>query len=515
MTRVLYAEDDPQVAQLVQTYFARNVPEWTLDIAPGGCDCLTAMERGGYDLLLLDLMMPDLDGLQVLGELTARRDPTPVIMVSAQGQHELAVRALRAGADDCIDKISPDFRRIHEIVASTLARHHRRARVVPSATSLREHRVLFLDPDEAERQAAKIFFQNSAPRLQLTAEAPHALVDFLAGKTNFDAVVLGAHWESVAMLDALRHLRTRKDDVPVIVVAPSAPGETAVAAFRLGAHDYLFHGPGWLTELVFSLNQALKLADTARLNAQLTDELAALNRSLADQVAARTRELENEVLVRRDAERRAQAVSTRLLRVQEDERRALAQELHDQIGQLLTGLRFQLEAARGGAPLDSALALTDDLLKSVRALTLQLRPRMLDDLGLQPALDWQTKLFSRQTGIAIELELLLPSTRLPAELEITAYRVVQEALTNVARHSGATAAVVTVTASDTELHVEIADRGRGFDAAAALARHDSLGLAGLAERVRLAGGQLEIISQPNQGTRLHAEFPLTASPANP
>jgi signal transduction histidine kinase len=503
MTRILYAEDDPQIVEMVRIYFVHHVPDWSLEIAAGGRACLAAMERGGYDLLLLDLMMPDLDGLQVLGELTARRDPTPVIMVSAQGQHELAVRALRAGADDCIDKNSPDFRRIHEIIISTLARRRRQARAVAATVPAREHRVLFLDPDATECRAAALFFQNSAPRLQLSTAEPAALDRFLRGETEFDAVVLGANWETVPMLDALRHLRSREDDVPVIVVARNAPGETAVAAFKLGAHDYLLHSPGWLPELVFALHQSLKLADTARLNARLTDELAALNRSLADQVATRTRELEAEKL-------RAQALSTRLLRVQEDERRALAQELHDQIGQLLTGLRFQLEAAKGGAPLDEALAVTDDLLKSVRALTLSLRPRMLDDLGLSPALEWQTKLFARQTGIAVELELSLPTARFPTELEITVYRVVQEALTNVARHSGATAAVVTVTASDTELHVEIADRGRGFDATTALARNDSLGLAGIAERVRLAGGRLEIVSQPGQGTRLHAEFTLVS-----
>jgi signal transduction histidine kinase len=86
--------------------------------------------------------------------------------------------------------------------------------------------------------------------------------------------------------------------------------------------------------------------------------------------------------------------------------------------------------------------------------------------------------------------------------------MVQEALTNVARHSGARAAEVTVTADETTLQVEISDRGRGFDAALAFTRHDSLGLAGLAERVKLAGGRLDLFSQTGQGTRLHAEFPL-------
>lgn len=517
MIRVLYAEDDPQVAGMVQLYFTRLGDEATLEVVDTGRRCLDAMQRGSYDVLMLDLMMPDLDGLQVLGELTARRDPTPVIMVSGQGQHELAVRALRAGAVDCIDKNSPDFRRISEIIQRVHARHKRR-QASTAAPAPRDYRILLVDPEGAQREAAIIFFRNSAPRLHLVADGVETLELLLEGKEQYDAVVLGPHLDTIVTLDALRHLRARDEQMPVIVLSSFDHAETTIAAFKLGAHDYLLDGPGALTELVFSLNNALKRADTDRLNAKLSSELAALNQSLAAQVAERTRELEQEVIVRREAEQRAadhaarlQALSNKLLRVQEDERRALAQELHDQIGQLLTGLRFQLESARNASPspaLNEAFTITGDLLRSVRELTLQLRPRMLDDLGLKPALEWQTKLFQNQTGIAVELELSLPAARLPSELETAVFRMVQEALTNVARHSGAKSAVVTVTADDAALQVEIADRGRGFDAAAALARRDSLGLAGLAERVRLAGGAFEIFSQAGQGTRLHAEFSL-------
>jgi DNA-binding response OmpR family regulator len=524
LIRVLYAEDDVQIAEMMRLYsMAHGDIEMT--IVGNGRLCLAEMERKNYDLLLLDLMMPDMDGLEVLGELAVRRDPTPAIMVSAQGQHELAVRALRAGAVDCIDKNSPDFRRIHEIIRQTMARHRRGRRLDPASNGSSPRRVLCIDPDPSARSAMGLFFAASALHLQFAAEEPAVLELFLRREIDFDAVVLGPHLPESEMLDALRHLRAHEPQVPVIVITTLTAGETAIAAFRLGAHDYLLHGPGCLNELVFSLNNALKHAETDRLNAQLTDELAVLNRSLAEQVAARTRDLQAEVVVRREAEQRAaeqaarsQALSTRLLRVQEAERRALAQELHDQFGQLLTGLRFQLEAVRSRNPdpaLGEALALTDELLRSVRELTLQLRPRMLDDLGLQPAIEWQTKLFQRQTGIAVELELSLPAVRFVTELETTVYRVVQEALTNVARHSGAQSAVVTIMADDSALHVEVADRGKGFDAQAALARRDSLGIAGLAERVNLAGGRFELYSRPGQGTRVHAEFALAAATTPP
>ena len=520
MIRVLYAEDDVRVADMVKIFFERQGEKFQLEIVDTGRRCLAAMQRGGYDVLMVDLNMPDLNGLQVLGELTARRDPTPVIMVSGQGQYDLAVRALRAGALDCIDKNSPEFRRIPEILQRLHERRQSRPAPAAAAVPPRDHRVLFVDPEPAERAAAVNFFATSAPHLILTAGPIPILERSLNGELAFDAVVLGPHWPAGSMLDTLRHLHARDETTPVIVISKVDHAETTIAAFKLGAQDYLLQGPGCLTELVFSLNNALKRADTERVNARLTTELAELNRSLAAQVATRTHELEQEVAVRRDAERRAEenaarlrALSNKLLRVQEDERRALAQELHDQIGQLLTGLRFQLEAARDQAPstpLSDALTVTGELLRSVRELTLQLRPRMLDDLGLQPALEWQTKLFQGQTGITVELELSLPRERLAAELETAVFRMVQEALTNVARHSGATAAVVTLTADESALQVEISDRGRGFDAPNALARRDSLGLAGLEERVRLAGGHFEIFSQAGQGTRVHAEFPLTS-----
>jgi DNA-binding NtrC family response regulator len=354
MTHVLYAEDDPQVSGITELYFARHVPNWTIDVVPSGRECLRAMERGGYDVLLLDLMMPDLNGLQVLGELTARRDPTPVIMVSGHGQAELAVRALRAGAAGCIDKNSTDFRRIHEIIRHTLSRRGPAPSAAASAEPPRQQRVLLLDPDPAQRKSAEEFFRHGAPHLALAAEPPSALEDLLAGETAFDAVVLGPQLETAAMIGALRHLLARQRHVPVIVVAASASAEIAIAAFKLGAHDFLLEGPGVLAELVFSLNQALRLADATRPEAQPAAELAA-------QLAARTHELETEVIRRCEAERRAQ-------------------EVFDQIGPLLTGLQFRLGALRAGHPgsaFGEALAQTGDLLGRVRALQLR-RPILAD-----------------------------------------------------------------------------------------------------------------------------------------
>jgi signal transduction histidine kinase/ActR/RegA family two-component response regulator len=497
MIHVLYAEDDPNGADAMRQHFEANAPECTLEIAPTGSTCLDRMRQGGIDVLLLDLVLPDIDGLHVLGELANRGDNTPVVMVSGHGQTELAVKALRAGAVDCVEKNSPQFLQIVDIVKRLNSRRQAEpAGAPPVLEPSRRHRVVLIETSEALCREVRDFFAKSALQLDLHTVESAADLDGLA--SGPDSVVIGPE-PGVDQLDLLRMLRSRAVDLPVILLVRKNDGEAAVAAFMLGAQDYILQAPDYLTELVFSLKHILHRADLTRSNSRLARELETVNRSLEAQVAARTRELE--------------ALSMRFIRVREDEVRAIAHELHDVVGQALTGLKLQLEAAalRAAPPvkgrLAEALAVATDLLARTRDLTLRLRPPILDDLGLQPAIEWHLRLFERQTGIAVESEFSLLAGRLPGELETTIFRIVQEALTNVARHSGSRTAHVMMMSEDRQVIVEIADRGGGFDPEAVRAKRDSLGLAGLVERARLAGGNLEIISRPGRGTRVHAAFP--------
>ena len=538
MIRVLYADDDPQVADVVQTYFASYAPDCTVEIVPNGRACLDRMKRGGVDVLLLDLELPDIDGLHILSELASRGDATPVIMVSGKGQTKLAVQALRAGAVDCVDKASPQFLELPAIVQQAHARHVENFPGQPAAPAVEKSHVLLIEGSADLRQTLTDFLARNAPRIVLTALPTLAgLERAVASRMSFDAIVLGPDPGPSGPLDALRNLHSHFAGAPVVVLAARNDGETAVAAFKLGAQDYILQQAGYLSELVFSLNSLLRLAETNRLNQRLTRDLAELNRSLEGQVAARTKELQSEVAVRQKAEfhaaehaARLQILSKRLFKIQEDERRAIARELHDQVGQMLTGLKMQLEAmvqatagSKGGTKppflkdgLAESLTLATELMAHVRELTQQFRPRILDDLGLRAALEWHARLFQHQTGVTATVEVSLPQERLPIELEIAVFRIVQEALTNVARHSGSTAASVTVThaldggsaGSGARLLVEITDRGRGFDLDAVLASRNSIGLTGMSERVTLSGGTVEIFSRLNLGTRIHAEFPL-------
>jgi PAS domain S-box-containing protein len=216
---------------------------------------------------------------------------------------------------------------------------------------------------------------------------------------------------------------------------------------------------------------------------------------------------------------RLQALSRRLLEVQEAERRHLARELHDEVGQLLTGIRLLLKP-NGTVPADAvtgrfeqAREIVDQLLQRVRALSFDLRPAALDELGLVPALLALFERYTEQTGVLVDFKHQGVEQRFAAEVETTAYRVVQEALTNVARHAAVAGATVRVWITADRLNLQIEDRGRGFAPEVALAAPRSSGLIGMRERVALLNGHLTIESQPGGGTQITADLPLFREPA--
>ena len=217
----------------------------------------------------------------------------------------------------------------------------------------------------------------------------------------------------------------------------------------------------------------------------------------------------------KESNERFRDLSRRLLEVQEQERRHLARELHDEVGQVLTALQLTLSAMPrpAGDPLPANLAeaqaLVKELTARVRSLSLRLRPTMLDDLGLLPALLWHVERFTAQTRVRVRLEHHGLGRRLfPPEVETAAYRIIQEALTNVARHARVPEAEVRVWLTAARLLVEVEDRGVGFTPEMTEGKEASSGLSGMRERACLLGGQLMLVSAPGSGTRLTAELPV-------
>jgi signal transduction histidine kinase len=203
-----------------------------------------------------------------------------------------------------------------------------------------------------------------------------------------------------------------------------------------------------------------------------------------------------------------------LLEAQEAERRRVACELHDEVGQVLTGLRLTLDLTRRLPAeqlqpcLDQARDLVQELTGKVRDLSLRLRPSMLDDMGLLPALLWHVERYGAQTQVRASLEHRGLDGRLPPEVETAAYRIVQEALSNVARHASVGKCAVRVWLEEGVLHLRVEDDGRGFDTRPGIGRNPSTGLSGMKERASLLGGSLTVESSPDRGTRVAAEIPV-------
>ena len=202
------------------------------------------------------------------------------------------------------------------------------------------------------------------------------------------------------------------------------------------------------------------------------------------------------------------------MEAQEVERRHIALELHDEIGQLLTALKLTLDTRASlsteanESNLDDAENLVSDLLERVRDLSLDLRPPMLDDLGLLPTLLWFFGRYTDQTHVKVDFNHNISSGRFPPRLNITAFRIVQEALTNVARHAGVDQVTVRLQVDQHVLRVEVQDQGRGFDPGTRLTSNIGIGIAGMGERARSLEGQFQIESSPGKGTRLTAALPL-------
>lgn len=219
---------------------------------------------------------------------------------------------------------------------------------------------------------------------------------------------------------------------------------------------------------------------------------------------------------------RLQTLSRRLIEAQESERRRIARELHDRIGQALTAVKINLQtiqrlpdSASSAAYLEESIETVERALQQVRNLSLDLRPSLLDDLGLVAALRWYVDRQAQRAGFSALFTADPFDARLPTEVETTCFRVAQEALTNIVRHSRARRVEVQLRHSETELQLLIHDDGAGFDVQAALdssMRGASLGLLGMRERVHLVGGKIEIESSPAAGTEIRVRLPLTDSP---
>ena len=227
-----------------------------------------------------------------------------------------------------------------------------------------------------------------------------------------------------------------------------------------------------------------------------------------------------DITERKLAQDALQMFSRQLIEAQEDERRRIARELHDQIGQVLTAVKMNLHAVQrvcdtneAGAHIKDNIEAVDEALRLVRDLSVDLRPPLLDDLGLVTALQWYVDRYAKRTRVAADvlIDLKDPNERFSREVETACFRIAQEALTNVARHARATRVLLRLRKKSDVLYLLVKDDGAGFDPEALRKRASrvaTLGLLGMQERAHAAGGQVVIASAVSKGTEIRLELPL-------
>ena len=630
---VLYAEDNPVDADLTRSYFERNAPDFAIQIVHRAEKFLALARTGNYTALLLDQRLPDMDGLEVLKVLAQENITTPVVLVTGVGDGELASQELRLGADDYLPKRAGYLETLPQYLREVIDR--RRRLEGPLKSRVRPRHVLLVEDQPAEVRLMVEHLSTSAPHLTLEVVTSQAkALDQLASTQEFDLVITDHRPPELSGFELMAEARRRGLRTPFILIATAVNEETVVAAFKLGASDYVVKSERHYAELALrvdlaidrheltlandraaeelrvrqytlaalrqsdrQLNLALEAGriglwswqvgthhthfssrwkaqigyrddeirddaaewesrchadDLAKLRAMMTSYLTApwpdytveyrmrhkdgtwrwfmlhadleidddgkAVRMLGSQVdITALKQQQNELA---GASARLQQLSRRLLEVQEQERRHLARELHDEIGQVLTVAKIHLQSlALVPGPIAMAqkmakpIRLLDQLLAQVRSLSLVLRPPLLDDLGLVAGLNWLLQQpAARTAGLRVHLTVPPSLGRCDPTIETACFRIAQEALTNALRYAHAETVDVAVSVQGQSLHLTVTDDGRGFDAAAARVRAEgggSIGLLGMNERASLAGGTLTLLSAPGRGTRIEAIFPLS------
>ena len=488
--RLLHVEDSPDDSDLVRHALKNASFAFTLTRVETQEDYLAQLDARPPDAILCDYDMPAFSAERALEILVRRAMAIPFIIVSNHVGENAAVVAMQNGASDYLSKRS--LHRLAKSIQSAVERCSARRETTHAQDALREsestrrgildslrERIALVDG-----QGAIIAVNKAWERFETAREA-RGLAALLGGANYVQALqatIAGGDDSARPLAEALR-----------VVIAREQRG------LSMGTRTGAGSDTRWFETRVMPLEGSEHAAVVS-------------HRDVTDQVQGQ--------LDLQDANDRQKTLSKRLLAIQEEERRSISRELHDDIGQTLGALKIGLhrlqsapERARAGLVAE-CMAAVHAALGKLRTLAMELRPPQLDQLGLKEALEWLAAHQSAVSGLAVVCRFEgLDARPLPA-LESACYRIVQEALNNATRHAKAKNIVISVESDNRCLKCEVRDDGFGFDPDAARARgvrSGSMGLIGMEERAHLAGGRLSVESIAGAGTLVSATFPVAAT----
>lgn len=543
--RILYVDDYALDRQLVRHVLESEPGRFVVIEATSREELEARLAEGSYDLVLSDFNILGYDGLQVLDTVKQRHPNLPVVIVTGTGSEEVAAEAIKRGAADYVIKSPKRLRRLPHIILQALEQQRLREE---RARAEQERQRLLEELQQRVGELTAIYrASQQLQRLRLPADLAQEIIGILEQTLQYE-------YCGVFLLDEASGRL-----IPFALGGRRQGPEAAERdRGRILAHD-LSLGKG-ITGWVAQTGQSVRLADvrqdaryyslrpdirselcvplfidgrvigvinaeSSRVNAYSEADQRVLE-TIAAQIAVVIQNARLYERVVRGMERLRQ-LSQQLVRAQEEERRRLAQELHDEAGQALTALKISLDLIRVDLPtelqqpreqLAQAASLVEETMTRLRGLAQALRPPALDTVGLNRTLEGLCHDFAERTRLAVHYQGSEP-TGLADVARIAIYRVLQEALTNVARHASASQVQVTLDCDAERISLTVEDDGVGFDAESVLAATGAqsaagLGLLGMRERLRLLGGHLLVESRPGQGTRLQASLPRSGATAS-
>ena len=593
--KILLVEDNPGDVRLIREMLKETQASLAaLEDTPSLMTAVERLAKGGIDAVLLDLGLPDSQGISTFVKLHHQFPRTPIVVLTGLTDEELGLQAVREGAQDYLIKGKVDSQWLCRAILYAVERVQGKEALERSEE---QYRLLFeknlagvyrtaLDRRITDCNEAFVKVFGYASREEILA---HPVQDLYFDPREPEAIVARIRAEKT--LSNLELRLKRKDGSPVWVLVNEnlIEGEAGNHPFILGtiiditqrkqAEEGLRQSEGHLRAIfetepecvmkvapngdLLQMNPAglamIEAESFAEVNGKSVlpliapEHRAAVEAFLRAVCSGNKNNLEFEIVglkgvrrwvesyaapiadetgsscmlavmrdltERKQGEKALRGLSTRLLQLQDEERRRIARELHDAIGQNLVGLVTNLTLAHKSAgrlnpkarqAISGSLAMAEQSLNEMRTLSYLLHPPLLDEDGLASALAWYVKGFAERSEIKIDLKVSRNFGRLPQEVETTLFRVVQESLTNVHRHSKSPTASIRLSRRATEVKLEITDKGQGMPAKALHSGYQKsgqlgVGIMGMSERARQLGGRLEIDSS-RRGTTVRVVIP--------
>ena len=470
--KILLVDDNPD--NLVSLEAALDTLGQDLVSARSGTEALRYLLENDFAAILLDVKMPDMDGFETAELIRSRKrsQHTPILFLTAYRNEEHLFRGYDLGAVDFLFKpIVPEILRSKVAVFVELSR---------SA--------------QVQRRQAEILAKAEQKFRSLLEAAPDGMLI-----TTTDGQIVLANSRADDLFGYSRQELLGKN-IRVLLPDWHPGGYGKVGELALVCRD----GSTFPAEISAS---PLQTEEGILVTSAIRDisERKRAERQIADQ----TQQLH-------DANRELRHLSSRILAVRDEERRRLGRELHDSQGQYLAAIKMNLEMIEATdnalstpqkAALTEAVSLLERSMREIRVISHLLHPPLLDEIGLQAVIPWYLTSFSERSGIHIDLEMPPDIAKLPDLVELAVFRVLQECLTNVHRHSGSKMAKVRLIRDDNNITLEVIDQGHGLQAENGSEHFAGVGITGMRERVRELGGQFEVKSG-GEGTQVRAILPI-------